>query len=887
MDGDPTAASIFGGALKRHRQRLAWSQEDLAGASGVAVRTISDLERGVAQQPRSATVRMLAEALGLSGGDLAAFKAAARGSREADRAGDATTAVPTARPAAVARPAPRMLPRDVESFTGRQAELDRLADAAASSGGSGGVVRVFAVEGMGGIGKTALALRAAHLVAGRFPDGQLFIDLQGYTPGVRPVAPEDALRSLLFALGVAREQLPEGLAERAALYRGRLAETRTLVILDNAESLAQVEPLLPGTGGCLVLVTSRRALSGLDSQVIALDTLPPDDAAELFRAAAGPGRLTPDDPHVAEIVELCGYLPLAIRVLAARLARRRALTAGDVLAELRAEYRRLGNLADDDRSVAAAFELSYRHLPSIAQRMFASLGHVPGPDFDPLAAGNAVDDADADAASASLDALLDHSLLSQPAPGRFRFHDLVRDFARVKSAALEGAGLDRLLDFYLYSAQQADDHLERRARGRRAVPGYSVHKPRELPDVSSGGRAVAWLIVELPNLAAASRVALTVGRPAYTVAMSQALAQHLRASGPFNAGLDLHRLALDAATQLGDPSLQASTEVEIGLLEFQVGRSGEAAATLARAVDGFGRAGDANARAEALVNLGVVQRMRGEHDRARASLAEALRGHQAADDPQGQARALRELGATQTQTGQFESAERSLARATELSRLVADRVGEATCLSYLGGVLMVTKKYGPACDALEAGLALYRDLRVPVGEANCLMYLGKAHLDAGAAGDAERVLAEAGEIYARMGDDHGRAGVLAYLGDAQRLTGKNQAASQTLAAALGLFRELADVASEAETTNMYAALALADGDPVAARERYARGLRLARQVGSSRDQADALAGIAGAHQAEGRGGAARRQYARALAAYESMNCDADADRVRRALADLG
>ena len=139
---------------------------------------------------------------------------------------------------------------------------------------------------MGGIGKTALALRAAHLVAGQFPDGQLFIDLQGYTPGVAPVAPEDALRSLLFALGVARELIPEGLAERAALYRGRLAETRTLVILDNAASLAQVEPLLPGTAGCLALVTSRRALSGLDAQVLALDTLPPDEAVALFRAAA-------------------------------------------------------------------------------------------------------------------------------------------------------------------------------------------------------------------------------------------------------------------------------------------------------------------------------------------------------------------------------------------------------------------------------------------------------------------------------------------------------------------------------------------------------------------------------------------------------------------------
>jgi transcriptional regulator with XRE-family HTH domain len=205
VDGDSTAANIFGGALKRHRQRRAWSQEDLAEVSRVAARTISDLERGVARQPRSATVRMLAEALGLSGAELAAFKAAARAGREASLAGDQTPAMP---PAADA-PAQGMLPRDIESFTGRQAELDRLMAAGPSSQGSGGgvgmyavVVGIYAVEEMGGIGDTALALRAAHLPADQVLGGQLFIDLQGCTPGVRPVAPEDALRSLLCALGV-------------------------------------------------------------------------------------------------------------------------------------------------------------------------------------------------------------------------------------------------------------------------------------------------------------------------------------------------------------------------------------------------------------------------------------------------------------------------------------------------------------------------------------------------------------------------------------------------------------------------------------------------------------------------------------------------------------
>ena len=884
---DVAGVGIFGVLLKRYRDALAWSQEELADATRgqVAVRTISDLERGVARRPRSATVRLLAEALGLTGAELAAFNAAARGRPDPGK-GEGGTAGTTA----AGRPVPRMLPRDIQSFTGREAELDVLI-AAASRTYHPGATGVCAVEGMGGVGKTALALRAAHLVADRFTGGQLFIDLQGYTPGVPPLSPDDALRSMLVALGMRRETIPEGTAERSALYRSMLAGTRTLVILDNAQSAAQVEPLLPGTAGCLVIVTSRRSLAALDdAQPLVLDALPPEKAARLFRVVAGPGRATADDPDVAEIAELCGHLPLAIRIAAARLGRRPELRLSDLLRELRSEHRRLAELADGERGVAAAIELSHRNLPVPAQRMFGYLGLVPGPDFDVLAVASLAADGDLEAVQAMVDILLDHNLLIPGGAGRYRFHDLVRDFARTRAAALGADGLDalgRLLGYYLHGAVEADRHLERRNHVRDGSgTAHRTDKPPALPDLSTAAQAVAWVSSELPNLAAALRAAHRLGRREYTLALAHALAVYLRSNGPWALATELHGLALQDATGLGDQALVAQAQTEIGLIEFQLGRLPEAAGTLSRAVDGFRAARDRTGEADALVDLGLTHRMTGELEAASACLTAAIGLYRATGSGRGEASALRELGAVQRQAGRFEDAEQSLTRARGLFAAAGYRYGEASVLAYLGGVRMAVKSYEPARKALEAALGIYRAVDDPQGQANCLLFLGKAHLDAGALDLAERALAEAGELYGRMGDRRGQAGVLAFLGDTQRLAGKNRRAGESLAEALRLFREVGDAGGEAEAANLYAAVALADGDPDLARQRYAAGVRIARRIDSQRDLADGLAGIAATHQAQQRTAAARRQYAKALTAYEAMNCAADAARVRASLSGL-
>ena len=359
----------FGGLLRRLRAEAGLTQEELAEAARLSPRSVSDLERGINRTARKETARLLADALGLIGPARAEFEAAAQGRPVPGGAGTGGVAAAT-----------RTLPRDVVSFTGRQEELGQLAKAAA---GSGGVVGIHAIGGMAGVGKTAFAVHAAHQLAGRYPDGQIFLPLHGHTPGRAPVDPADALASLLLTAGVAAAHIPPGLDARTALWRDRLAGRQLLLILDDAAGSEQVRPLLPGSGGSLVLVTSRRHLSALeDATAVSLDTLPPGQAAALLVRLAGRPALSPDDPAVGEITGLCGYLPLAIGMVARQLHHHPAWTAAGRAAELTAAAGRLELMATENLSVAAAFDLSYADLTEEQQRLFRRLGLHPGADID-------------------------------------------------------------------------------------------------------------------------------------------------------------------------------------------------------------------------------------------------------------------------------------------------------------------------------------------------------------------------------------------------------------------------------------------------------------------------------------------------------------------------
>ena len=343
--------------------------------------------------------------------------------------------------------------------------MGTLADMAAD----GGVVGIHAIGGMAGVGKTTFAVHAAHLLAGSFPDGQFFVPLHAHTAGQRPVDPADALASLLLTSGVSAQQIPPGLQARTALWRDRLAGRRLLLVFDDAASSEQVLPLLPGTGGTLVLVTSRRHLTALDdATAISLDTLPPGEAASLLVRLVGRAGLSPADPAVQEITRLCGYLPLAIGMLARQLHHHPAWSATARAAELAAAHDRLELMATENLSVAAAFNLSYAVLAPDQQRLFRRLGLHPGADIDAYAAA-ALDGTGLAAARRGLEALYDQHLLTELTHGRYRMHDLIREHARALADQLDpdsnrDQASARLLDYYQHTAALADALLARQVR---------------------------------------------------------------------------------------------------------------------------------------------------------------------------------------------------------------------------------------------------------------------------------------------------------------------------------------------------------------------------------------------------------------------------------------
>jgi hypothetical protein len=370
----------------------------------------------------------------------------------------------------------------------------------------GEVIGIHAIGGMAGVGKTTFAVHAAHRLAERFPDGQFFVPLHAHTPGQLPVGPADALASLLLTAGVPAPQIPPGLEARAARWRDQVAGKKILLVLDNAAGHEQVRPLLPGTAGSLVLVTSRRRLAALeDATAISLDTLPPAEAAALLaRLAARPG-MRAGDAATGEITRLCGYLPLAIAMIASQLRNHPARTGAGLAAELAAARDRLALMHAENVSVAAAFGLSYADLAPGPQRLFRRLGLVPGPSIDGYAAA-ALDGTSLDEARRCLDELYDQHQLAEPAPGRYQLHDLLREHARALAATGDAAeshqAAGRQLDYYLNTAAAAGRHFTTRGNPyRRPPPG---RPPADAPDLSALGPASAWLEAERPNLHAAA-----------------------------------------------------------------------------------------------------------------------------------------------------------------------------------------------------------------------------------------------------------------------------------------------------------------------------------------------------------------------------------------------
>ena len=858
-------APDFAGFLRELRVKARLTQEELAEAAGLSTRTVSDLERGVNRRAQKDTARLLADALGLTGPVRARFEALARG-RMPSGAGTGGVAAAT-----------RTLPRDIASFTGRQQELRELAGVAA---GSGGVVGIHAIGGMAGVGKTAFAVHAAHQLAPRFPAGQIFLPLHGHTPGQQPVDPGEALASLLLTAGVAAGQIPPGLEARMALWRDRLAGQQLLLVLDDAASSEQVRPLLPGAGGSLVLVTSRRHLTALeDATAISLDTLPPDEAAALLVRLAGRAGLNPADPAVGEITRLCGWLPLAIGMVARQLHHHPAWSLAGRAAELAAAVDRLELMATENLSVTAAFGMSYADLTGDQQQLFRRLGLHPGTDIDAYAAA-ALDGTDLAAARRGLEALYDQYLIAEPALGRYRLHDLIREHARALAARLDpnrdrDDATTRLLDYYQHTAARSDAFIARQARPALAPADGAV--PAAAPDLADREQALAWARAECASLLACLDHATGTGQHARVIALTAGLAGLLRRDGPWADAVTRHTAAIQAARDLGDRLGQATALNGLGEVRLLTGDYAAAVRSLEQALGIYRDLGDRLGQANALSGLGDVRRMTGDYPAAARSLEQALGIYRALGDRLGQARALSFLGAVRQLTDDYPAAARAQEQALGIYCDLGDRLGQADALVYLGDVRWMTGDYPAAARAQEQALGIYCDLGDRRGQANALSGLGDVRRRTGDYPAAVGALEQALGIYRDLGHRLGQAYALSGLGDVRRLMGEFPAAAQALEQALGIYRDIGDRAGEAEALNERGSLHRVRGELARAEGCHQQALDLARQIGSSLDEAHALAGLGRCALAAGRTAEAEDRLRQALEIFQRIGAAEVAD----------
>ncbi|HUD35331.1 MAG TPA: tetratricopeptide repeat protein [Streptosporangiaceae bacterium] len=888
----------FASLLRQHRLRADLTQEELAYAASVSVRSISDLERGVNLTARKETTRLVADALGLTGAERAHFESVARGAASTATAspaaistagtstvtvGTTTPTTPSADPvhasASIALPvatggvagATRTLPRDVASFTGRSTELAQLLEAAAGAQDAG-VVSIWSIGGMAGVGKTAFAVHAAHQLEPLFPDGQIFLPLHGHTPGQRPVDPADALASLLLTAGVLAQLIPPGLEARSRRWRDHLAGMRLLLVLDDAAGHEQIRPLLPGTEGSLVLVTSRGHLTALeDARYISLDTLPADEAEELLIRLAGRPGIDQGDPSVAEITRLCGYLPLAIGMLARQLYHHPAWTSARLVSDMAATRDRLEFMHVENLSVAAAFDLSYDDLTPDQRQLFRRLGLHPGTEVDAYAAA-ALDDTDVMTATRHLEALYDQNLITEPSQGRYRLHDLLREHARKLAAEdptqeADGA-ISRLLDYYSRAALAASAHMAKKSPGNEPVVDWAG--PASTPVVATRTEAVAWMEAERLGLHAAVEYASLSERRRYAVVIASAMHGFLRSFGYWDQALILHQIALRAARQDGDVLAEAAALTDMAEIQQLSGDYPQAVDSLNQALKLFRSQDNRPGQASALNELGVVLLGLADHPAAIASHSEALALYRELGNRAGEASALNELGLVQRATGDYRGAAVNHELALRLYRELGNRFGEASALNRYAQMLRSTGDFAGAAASHEEALAIHRETGNRIGEATALYGLGIVHQATDHVRAAIESQLQALQLARELGYKFGQATALNGLAAAQFAAGDYEAAIASYSEALRLHRELGYRLGQVTALNGLAAAYLRAGELEAATASLNESLRLCEETSHRPGEADARHVLGTLQLAEGDHDAASASLRRALELYTEL-----------------
>ena len=673
---------------------------------------------------------------------------------------------------------PRQLPALVRHFTGRSAELAELTKLVSQpAAGDPAVPAIAVVTGTAGVGKTALAVRLAHQLAQLFPDGQLYVNLRGYDPG-QPMTASDVLAAFLRGLGVPGHDIPAEADERAARYRSLLAGRRMLVLLDNAGSVEQVRPLLPGTPACAVVVTSRDALPALiardGAQRLDLDLLPLADAVTLLRELIG--SRVDEEPGAAEaLAARCARLPLALRVAAELAACRSTAALADLTGELAGTQRRLDLLdagGDSRTAVRAVFSWSCRHLDDQTAAMFRLLGLHPGPDLEPYAAAALAGTSGAQT-ERMLDRLARAHLIQRAGSGRASLHDLLSAYARDlavshDSPSQQRAALTRLLGYYLDTAATAvnalypaDQHL------RPAVPVPATPSPV----VGQPDAARKWLDANRAALVAAASYAADHGWPGHASGLAAVLFRYLDGGGYYPEALAVHGHARDAARRSGNCAGEGTALNGLGCAALRQGRCRQAASHFRRAITLCGRAGDLTGQARALVNLGNVELHLGHYQQAAAHHLRALALYSETGDQFGEIGALNNLGLVHERQGSYQRAAGHLGQALSLAGQTGNRWGEAYARSNLGLVELRCGRVQSAAGYLRRSLALFREVGDRSGEAGALNRIGELLLADGRPDDARAEHAGALAIARQTGDLYSQASAHDGLASSYRATG--------------------------------------------------------------------------------------------------------------------
>ena len=630
-----------------------------------------------------------------------------------------------------ALPVPHELPADVPNFTGRQAELyGLLATLVHETAASPAVV---AIHGVGGVGKSALAVHAAHRLAPRFPDGQLYVNLQGAAIGSQPLGPGELVARLLRGLGLHGRDIPVDVEEASARFRSLVAGRSILLVLDNAVSAAQVRPLLPASPTCAAIVTSRRLMTTLDgAHQFHLDVLPPAQAIRLLGKLSGNARLDSEPGATEDLARQCDYLPLALRIAGARLAARPAWPVRALAERLADERTRLDELELADLAVRSCFQVGYQALNSsadalerLAARLFRLLGLHRGTDVGVWTAAALLDSSSA-IAEGALEQLVDAQLLETPTRRRYRMHSLLLLFAREQAdrdepEAGRQAAIRRMLDCYLATAHRGQRVLQPAAVGGS---GWSVEAPT--PPITSRAEAFSWFEDERINLlATAHQVADDpASLPEFIPRVAEVMYWFFLVRSYWRDAEELNQLVLRVARQRGDRHGQAVALNDLGYTYAASGRLDRATECLEESARIFADLEDDLWEYISIGVLGAALREQGRLDRAIGCLERSRRHFHRIHNPAGESAALNNLGLTYSDQGHFAAAIDCLDQSLRICRESGNLFGEAVAISNLGEAHYRAGAPGAAINFYERSLVIHREIRDRCREAETLWRLG-------------------------------------------------------------------------------------------------------------------------------------------------------------------